>query len=258
MRFMPSVKQAVSVLSGLVAGTVDTVLPPLCLSCRRPVATDGGLCAPCWREAQQIERPYCEVLGTPFAYDLGPGAVSADAIAHPPAFDRARAAFVYKGVARSLVHRLKYQDRQDLGRWMAGFMVRAGSDLLADADIIVPVPLHFRRLWGRRFNQAAHLARWIGRDCTVPVDTRSLVRARPTRRQVGLGAKAREDNVRGAFRLADGRVGTVKDRRVLMVDDVLTTGATVDACARALRRGGARSVDVLVFARVVPGQDDTI
>lgn len=236
----------------------DLIAPPLCLACRRPVASDGGLCAPCWRELRFIDKPYCSVLGTPFAYDIGPEAISADAIANPPVFDRARAAAVYTGPARDLVHRLKYSDRADLARWLGRWMVRAGRDLLTDADVILPVPLYRGRLWVRRFNQAALLAQAIGKLADVPVETSWLQRSRATDSQVGLTANQRKTNVRGAFRVCLPVDRDLKNKRIVLVDDVLTTGSTVEACARALRRAGAKRVDVLVFARVVPGQENAI
>ncbi|MEM1047612.1 MAG: ComF family protein [Pseudomonadota bacterium] len=255
---MDSAKRVAGLLTRASTAVVDAILPPLCLACRRPVARDGGLCPSCWQELRFIDRPYCNVLGTPFAYDIGTGAVSAEAIANPPAFDRARAACVHRGPARDLVHRLKYSDRADLARWMAGWMVRAGSDLLADADLLIPVPLYRTRLWSRRFNQAALLAHAIGLRQKLRVETEWLERIRATPSQVGLNAGQRERNVRGAFRIRKAVRPEIKARKIVLVDDVLTTGSTVDACARSLRRAGAGRVDVLVFARVVPGQDVAI
>ncbi len=255
---MDSAKRMTDFLMRASTAVVDAILPPLCLSCRRPVARDGGLCPACWKELRFIDRPFCDVLGTPFAYDIGSGAVSAEAIANPPAFYRARAACVHRGPARDLVHRLKYSDRADLARWMAGWMVRAGSDLLADADVLIPVPLYRTRLWSRRFNQAALLAHAVGRRQSLRVETGWLERVRATRSQVGLNADQRERNVRGAFRIRKSVQPDLRARKIVLVDDVLTTGSTVDACARSLRRAGADRVDVLVFARVVPGQDIAI
>ena len=186
----------------------------------------------------------------PFAYDLGPGTLSAEAIADPPPFERMRAAVLYQGVARQLVHGLKYRDHLELVRWMAAWMARAGQDLIAEADVIVPVPLHWRRLWQRRFNQSAALADAIARQTGNLAALSALMRVRPTRKQVGLGEKARTANVRGAFRVDNQRRIDVADRRVLVIDDVYTTGATIKAVTRALKRGGASAVDALVFARV--------
>jgi predicted amidophosphoribosyltransferase len=138
---------------------LDAVLPPLCASCRAPLADAGGLCPACWARMSFLAPPWCERLGIPFGHDPGPGVLSMEAIADPPAYGRARAAVRYDDVARDLVHRLKYGDRLDLATAMGRWMARAGRELLDDADALVPVPLHWRRLWGRRFNQAAALAR---------------------------------------------------------------------------------------------------
>ncbi len=232
---------------------IDLALPPQCLACHAPVAEMGTLCPSCWSRLKLIERPYCERLGIPFAYDLGPGALSAEAIADPPPFDRARAVTVYDDVARRLIHGLKYRDRLELARWMANWMARAGTGLIDAADIIVPVPLHRRRLWWRRYNQAAMLTRALAVRAGKPVANDALVRIRATAQQVGLSAEERDRNVRGAFRVRQEGKASIAGRRVLLVDDVYTTGATVKAATRALLRAGAAAVDVLTFARVVKG-----
>jgi ComF family protein len=198
-----------------------------------------------------IERPYCEKLGTPFVSDLGEGLLSPAAIADPPAYDRARAAARFGDVARELVHLLKYGDRLDLARPLGGWMARAGRDLLADADALVPVPLHWSRLFQRRFNQSAVLARQISKRSGVPVIDDVVLRTRATPPQVGLARKERAQNVQGAFRVEPPARIRVKGKQLIVIDDVLTSGATVDACARVLRRAGATRVDVLVLARVV-------
>lgn len=230
--------------------SLNLALPPLCPACRELVA-GNGLCASCWSKLALIERPYCERLGIPFAYDPGPGVLSMQAIADPPAYARARAAVRYDEVARTLVHALKYGDRLDLaptaGRWMA----RAGRDLLQDADALVPVPLHWRRLWARRFNQSALLAKAIAAESGVPIAEHALRRVKATAQQVGLSQKERAGNVQGAFGVPAEGKAEVKGRRLVLIDDVLTSGATADACARTLLRAGASQVDVLVFARVV-------
>jgi ComF family protein len=229
---------------------LDVALPPLCPACRELVG-GNGLCASCWSKLSLIGPPYCERLGIPFAYDPGPGVLSMQAIADPPAYHRARAAVRYDEIARTLVHSLKYGDRLDLaptaGRWMA----RAGRELLHDADALVPVPLHWRRLWARRFNQSALLAKAISGVAGVPVAENALKRVKPTAQQVGLSQKERASNVQGAFQVPPDGKAEVKGRRLVLIDDVLTSGATADACARTLLRAGARNVDVMVFARVV-------
>lgn len=180
------------------------------------------------------------------------------AIADPPSYGRARAAVRYDDVARALVHALKYGDRMDLAPTMGRWMARAGSELLADADVIVPVPLHWRRLWARRFNQSATLAKIVSEIGGVPASYDALKRIKATPQQVGLSKSERALNVQGAFRVAAEAKAGIARRRVLLLDDVLTSGATVESCARALLRAGAGGVDVLVFARVVDAGRVTI
>jgi ComF family protein len=229
----------------------DVALPPLCPSCREPLGDGAGLCATCWSKLSLIEPPYCARLGIPFAYDPGPGLLSMEAIASPPAYDRARAAVRYDDVARALVLAFKFGDRLDLAPMMGRWMARAGSALLADADALLPVPLHWRRLWARRFNQAAALAGAISDISGVPVLHGGIKRVRATPQQVGLSKTDRAANVQGAFRVAPEEKALIAGKRLLLIDDVLTSGATVDTCARALLRAGCAHVDVLVFARVV-------
>ena len=229
---------------------LDIALPTLCVACREPVAGDG-VCATCWARLSFIAPPFCPRLGIPFVYDPGPGMLSMEAIADPPAYERARAAVRYDDVARTLVHALKYQDRTDLAPAMGRWMTRAGHELLAEADLLVPVPLHWKRGWSRRYNQSGALARVIERRTGVKTSSEALRRVRPTQQQIGLSRKERASNVQGAFKVAADRQSLIHGRRVVLIDDVLTSGATVDACARALLRAKAASVDVLVFARVV-------
>ncbi|MFA6264500.1 MAG: ComF family protein [Pseudolabrys sp.] len=238
-------------VSGAFRLLLDAALPPLCPSCREPLGQGAGLCATCWSKLSPIEKPYCARLGIPFVYDPGPGLLSMEAMANPPAYDRARAAVRYDEVARSLVLAFKFADRLDLAPMMGRWMARAGRELLPATDALVPVPLHRRRLWARRFNQAASLAGAVSEVAGVPVLYDSLLRVRPTPQQVGLSKSERASNVQGAFRVPDDRKASVAGRRLILVDDVLTSGATVDTCARALLRAGAAHVDVLVFARVV-------
>jgi ComF family protein len=229
---------------------LDVGLPTLCLACREPV--DGeGVCTECWTRLSFIAPPYCPKLGIPFVYDPGPGLLSMEAIADPPAYTRARAAVRYDDVARTLVHALKYQDRTDLAPTMGRWMARAGRELLEEADALIPVPLHWRRSWSRRYNQSGALARSIERQSGVKLIPDALRRVRPTEQQIGLSRLQRASNVQGAFKVPAEKQHQIEGRRVVLIDDVLTSGATVDACARALLRARVAQVDVLVFARVV-------
>ena len=229
---------------------LDLVFPPSCLACRTAVDAVGGLCPACWGAMRFIEKPYCERLGTPFEADYGGELISLAAADDPPVYGRARAVARFEdGPARRLVHCLKYSDRIDLARPMAAWMVRAGAELLADCDLIAPVPLHAGRLMRRQFNQAAALAGAIASHSGKPMLLGTLRRVKATRSQVGLTKISRAANVQGAF--AAGDAAGVRGKSVLLVDDVLTSGATVNAASRALLRAGAKNVDVLVFARVV-------
>jgi ComF family protein len=249
MRSTP-LRRAATILRRTIGFAVDVALPPLCAACRDPVGGEG-LCAACWSKLSFIAPPYCERLGIPFPYDPGPGVISMEAIADPPTYQRARAAVRFDEVSRALVHALKYGDRLDLAPMMGRWMANAGRALTASADALVPVPLHWRRLWARRFNQSALLAEVVSKASAIPVAHAALKRVKPTPQQVGLSQRERADNVQGAFRVGEDAEAVVGGRRLILVDDVLTSGATVDACAKALRRAGAASVDVLVFARVV-------
>jgi predicted amidophosphoribosyltransferase len=229
---------------------LDFALPPLCPSCREPLGEGTGLCASCWSQLSFIEPPYCARLGIPFAYDPGSGLLSMEAIANPPAYDRARAAVRYDDVARTLVQAFKYSDRLDLAPMMGRWMARAGRELFVDADVLIPVPLHWRRRWARRFN---HPRRSPGRSLHSAVcrfrTPDSNVRAR---RRTKWGVQRRSAlKVQGAFVVPGEHRTEIAGRRLILVDDVLTSGATVDACTRALLRAGASHIDVLVFARVV-------
>jgi ComF family protein len=229
---------------------LDVALPTLCPACREPVE-GNGLCAGCWSKLSFIARPYCERLGIPFVYDPGPGILSMEAIADPPAYHRARAAVRYDDISRALVLALKYGDRLDLAPTMGRWTAHAGREILSDADALVPVPLHWRRLWARRFNQSAALAGAISAVSSVPVANAALKRVKATAQQVGLSRTERAVNVQGAFRVPEEGKTEVRGRRLIVVDDVLTSGATAEGCAKALLRAGAANVDVLVFARVV-------
>jgi len=246
---LPRLKLAAAALRATLSAALDLALPRLCAACREPVA-GPGLCPACWSKLSFIRRPYCERLGVPFTYDPGPGILSLEAIADPPAYHRARAAVRFDEISRALVHSLKYGDRLDLAPMMGRWVAHAGRELLAEADALVPVPLHWRRLWVRRFNQSAMLAAAVSAETGVAVIDGALKRVKATVQQVGLSRAERAANVQGAFRVPSEGKAAVAGKRLILVDDVLTSGATVEGCARSLLRAGAANVDVLVFARV--------
>ena len=234
---------------------LDLAYPPVCLNCDAPAASPDLLCANCFKGLQPISAPLCPVLGLPFSVSLGPDALSAEALADPPPFARARAAVVYNDVARTLVSRLKYGDRPELARFCARLMAGAGHELWAGNPILVPVPLHPARQRERRYNQSAELAQALGAITGLSVDPLLVRRIRKTRQQVGLSQDGRQRNVSGAFAVHPDMLARSQGRRVVLVDDVYTTGATTKAVTRALLKGGAHSVDVMSFARVVIGVD---
>src|SRR3954449_3361860 len=194
---------------------LDIALPTLCVACREPVHGDG-VCADCWAKLSFIAPPFCPRLGIPFVYDPGPGLLSMEAISDPPAYERARAAVRYDDVARTLVHALKYQDRTDLAPAMGRWMARAGEELLGDADMLVPVPLHWRRGWSRRYNQSGALARVIERQTGLKLATEALRRVRATEQQIGLSRPQRAANVQGAFKVATERSADIAGRRIVL------------------------------------------
>jgi ComF family protein len=242
------------ILGGAGRAALDAVLPPLCLGCSEVVETPGGLCAACWPGLSFIAPPHCARCAHPFAHHVGEGALCSACAAQPPRYRRARAALVYDDRSRRIVLPFKHGDRTDIARACGGWMARAGAELLAEADLVAPVPLHWRRLFARRYNQAQLLARMA--LAAAPSTRARLVpdllrRRRWTGPQTGLGARQRHDNVRQAFDLHPRWAAMVAGKSVLLVDDVLTTGATVETCVRVLQRGGASHVDVLTLARVV-------
>ena len=229
---------------------LGALTPAHCLICKAAVQEEPCLCVECWQKMRFLEEPACNVLGTGFAYDQGEGALSAAALANPPAWDRSRAAVLFDDHSKEIVHAFKYGDRAEAGLFMARMMARAGRKLVAETDMLVPVPLHWTRLWKRRFNQAGYLAKAIAALAGKPYEPLLLKRLRATPQQVGLDAEARRKNMRKAFGLSAKAAQKIKGRAVLLVDDVRTTGATVSACVEVLKRGGAARVDVLSFALV--------
>ena len=243
------------VLRSAGAMLLDLAYPPVCLNCDAPTAMPDVLCAACFKGLRPITAPMCPVMGLPFEVSLGPDMLSAEAIADPPPFGRARAAVMYNEAARTLVSRLKYGDRPELARFCARLMAGAGHELWVGDPILVPVPLHAARQRERRYNQSAELARALGIITGLKVDTDLVRRIRKTRQQVGLSGDGRQRNVSGAFAVHPEMLARSRGRRVVLVDDVYTTGATTKAVTRTLLKAGTEAVDVVSFARVVIGAE---
>lgn len=233
--------------------SLDLVYPTHCPACGVGTDEAGALCGPCWAKMPFITRPFCERLGTPFGFDVGGPLLSPQAIAEPPVFGRSRAVALHEGDAKGFVHRLKYADRLDLARPMGRMMAASGKEVIENATFLVPVPLHWtRRLW-RRFNQSAVLAEEISRWSGVPVAGDVLVRRKRTSPQVGLTRAQRNANLQGAFAVRERGKLLISQKYLVLVDDVHTTGATLNACARVLLRAGAAGVDVVTFTKVADG-----
>jgi ComF family protein len=221
-------------------------------------ALSAGLPAAAWSRITFLEDPVCDGCGSPWEFDPGPQARCAACEARPRAFDRARAACLYDETSRDLILKLKHADRTDLAGLMATWLTRAARPLLDDVEVVAPVPLHRWRLLRRRYNQAAEIARPLARRHRLAFLPDALERVRDTQTQGGKSAAGRRRNVAGAFAVPTRLRDRVAGRRVLLVDDVLTTGATAHACARALKAAGAVAVDVAVIAKVRAATDATI
>ncbi len=235
----------------------NTLWPPVSPISGEPVLHTGELTAADWADIHFIDRPHCRSCGVPFDHPSFDDMDCPACLARPQAFGCARSVFVYDAASRPMVLGLKHAGRTDavaaFGRWMA----RAGADALEGADALIPVPLHPSRLRARRFNQSLLLAKSISRVTEVPVDAHALARTRRTPTQGGLTAKSRARNVAGAFTVRDAAGEGLNGRNLVLVDDVFTTGATLNACVRALKRAGAANVNAITLARVVKPVDPT-
>lgn len=233
---------------------LDLILPPAALD--GGPALSPGLSPDAWARIAFIEDPVCDGCGSPFEYDLGTRCPAC--LARRRRFDRARAACLYDEHSRELVLQLKHADRTDLARLFAQWLSRAARDLVEEADAVVPVPLHRLRLLRRRYNQAAEVARPLARTAGLEFLPDALVRVRRTASQGGRTPGGRRRNVAGAFAVPAARRRLVEGRHILLVDDVLTTGATAEACARALKQAGAAGVALAVIAKVKEAAAPTI
>lgn len=234
-------------LTAPVRMIVDFALPPRCPACGMIVRDDGSFCEPCWSGLDFLSGPACAACNLPFAEDRGPGALCAQCMAATPAHDGVRAAVAYCETARALVLKLKHGRRIGMARVIGRHLARHAEP----GALLVPVPLHRWRIWRRGFNQSALVAAELARRTGLTLGTDLIERRKATPMLGGLGREARARTLRGAFQVPSHKRGELKDRTVLLVDDVYTSGATANACARVLKRAGAARVVVLCWARVL-------
>ena len=248
-----------SITNSLMRTTLDIVLPPRCVGCRSHVDRQGDLCPACWTGLTFIEGPVCRICGFPFEIDIGSDALCGSCMRRKPLFASARSVLRYDDASRDLILAFKHGDRTELAVTFGHWMARSGASLFENSDIVVPVPLHWRRLFLRRYNQAALLAQAATSEVgDVPILHAALTRRRNDPSQSGRSASARRSNVRSGFEVSRRGRDRLKHKRVLIVDDVFTTGATVEACARVLRAAGASEVSVLTLSRVVRPNSNSI
>lgn len=235
----------------MLNGALNILFPPQCLHCDALVPTHGTLCLGCWQKMQFITDPYCQCCGHPFDFVMGENVLCGNCMREKPTYARARAVFRYDDTSRSLILKLKYHDQLQLAPIYGTWLAKAGRELIESSDVIVPVPLYYWRFVKRRYNQAALLSQALAKKTGLPVLPDALKRTRPTESQSGLTFAQRRDNVKGAFDVNVKRKATLKGKTILLIDDVMTTGATIGGCAKALLDNGAMSVNVLTLARTV-------
>ncbi|MCK5744721.1 MAG: ComF family protein [Oricola sp.] len=239
---------------GAAQKALDLAMPPHCPLTREGVASGRSLSAAAWSSIHFIDDPVCGRCGVPFSAEYGAEVECPSCIAAPPDFERARAAVVYDDASYKLIVGFKHGDRTELADMLGAWMVRAGRDLATSSSVVTPVPLHGGRLLSRRFNQSALLAAAVAAKTGARLSIDGLARRRATPPQKDLSAEGRRRNVAGAFEVRNPKARALFHKAdVVLIDDVLTTGATLSAAARALKRAGAARVDALVLARVVKG-----
>lgn len=228
---------------------LNVLFPPKCLLCHAFIPEVGACCADCWQHIDFNSHPCCAICSYPFEYDMGEDALCATCISHPPPYQKARAVFRYNDHSKTLIHNFKYKDRVHAAPYFAKWMVRSSSELLKNADMLVPVPLHRYRLMRRYYNQSALLANELGKLCAIPVAPQLLIRTKHTAPQHRLTDSQRQKNVHGAFKLHP-RFDNIAGKKILLIDDVMTTGSTLNACSRILTKAGAE-VTLLTLARTI-------
>lgn len=239
-----------SALASFWHAAIDLLLPPRCIGTGDIVETPGTISPAFWSQLTFIEKPYCALCGGPFGFEAAEGSLCAPCMEDLPVFDAARSSVIYNDASRQVVLDFKYGDRMHAAQTFAAWMMRAGADLIAQSDVLVPVPLHNRRLWQRRFNQSAVLAAGLSSLCGKPHVPDAMQRLKFTTSQKGLSRNERLANVKNAFAVNVRRATKLHGKNVLLIDDVFTSGATLNECAKTLKNAGAAQVFVLTVARV--------
>lgn len=236
-------------IKNLSQAFLQIVLPPTCISCSDIVEMQGQICGSCWGDVAFIGKYKCHCCGLPFAFDMGKSAHCQHCIATKPEFKKVRAVCKYEGTGRRLAAKLKFHDKTHIAGSMGRMMFNAGAEVLKGADIIAPIPLHKRRQFWRKYNQAALLANELANyDAEKEYASQLMKRIRATIPQTQLAYAKRQENVEDAF-VVDDTID-VQGKTILLIDDVMTTGATMNSCAKSLKDAGAKKVNGLVFARV--------
>ncbi len=230
---------------------LDIIYPPRCIACGDNVHENGTICAKCWGEINFISDPQCQICGFPFDFKVEGNPICAGCIDEKPKFSKARAVFLYDDASRRMITSFKYNDRIENRVAYARWMARVGAEMLADADYIIPVPIHFAKLLLRKYNQAGLLALEIAKISGNKVLVNALIRKKYTRKQAGLNRRLRFENISGAFKINQKYAAILKDKKILLVDDVITTGATADECAKILLKAKVAKVEVLALAKTL-------
>lgn len=244
-------KTAQKKLIPVAKNIVDIIFPPRCLSCAMLVDVQGSLCSTCWSEIRFIQSPHCSACGFPFEYEVGNATLCGDCTKLRPVYHKSRSVLCYDDRSRSLITRFKYGDKTHASDTFGKWMVRAGEEFLKQSDYLVPVPLHKIRLFTRRYNQSALLAYSMQKYCHVPVLPDGLIRKRHTPPQASLSYKQRLTNVKSAFAVNACYSNTMEGKKVVLIDDVTTTGSTIEACCKVLLKAGVDEVNVLTIAKTV-------
>ena len=240
-----------SLLKPIANRLLDVVYPPLCMACGDNISENGSICAGCWADINFISDPQCEICGFPFDFEAQEASVCGRCIAVKPSFSKTRAVFVYDDTSSKMVTSFKYSDRTENRVAYAKWMMRVGEEMLREADFIVPVPLHIGKLVLRKYNQAALLAGELGKMTCGKVLQAALIRKKYTKTQATFSYKARFKNISGAFKVNPRYINMLKNKKILLIDDVITTGATAEECAKILKKAKVARVEVLTLAKTL-------